>query len=445
MSSEGNLSITASNATPSPTTIQTITNSREELIDILSTFQKVSLAVPYLIIEPVALVLNFLLLIIIWNRERHIRKLNANAPYQLVNRSQLRTYYFLRHLVFSDLLTCFVAIPFDAMEIYRLEFRRSHQYCAASKYVRFVALSTSFYILVVTNFERFWSLNFPFRKLRDRAIVYMTRGAWIAAFVINIPSLFLYHSRVEYMFDNDRYFVRVCVAEPGMKGIAARAYLGVTFLIPAIAIAVLSAITLYRVVKIGKDCNTNAPKDDTSQAESDKGIRSVAIASFYITAGFCVCASPAGFYYLIIAGIGRPEFPTSYLVGRSIVIIANASAAVNPIVTILCFAPIRERSKRFFGLGAKGSYPVNETTNRAENAEESKGVELLAIKIRSSFRKVRDILKGPATETGTQGTTEATETDGTTKDHGDSEGTITSVLERTSNECRQISILSTEI
>lgn len=205
MSSEGNLSITASNATPSPTTIQTITNSREELIDILSTFQKVSLAVPYLIIEPVALVLNFLLLIIIWNREKHIRKLNANAPFQLVNRSQLRTYYFLRHLVFSDLLTCFVAIPFDAMEIYRLEFRRSHQYCAASKYVRFVALSTSFYILVVTNFERFWSLNFPFRKLRDRAIVYMTRGAWIAAFVINIPFLFLYHSRVEYMFDNDRF------------------------------------------------------------------------------------------------------------------------------------------------------------------------------------------------------------------------------------------------
>ena len=158
-----------------------------------------------------------------------------------------------------------------------------------------------------------------------------------------------------------------------------------------------------------------------------------------------MCASPVGFYYLIIAGIGRPEFPTSYFIGRSIVIIANASAAVNPIVTILCFPPIRERTKRFFGLGAKRSYPVNESTIRAENVEESKGVELLAVKIRSSFRKVRDILKGAATENGTQDTAEITETDGTTKEHGDSEGTLTSVIERTSNECRQTPLPSTEI
>ena len=39
-------------------------DSREELIDILSTFQKISLAVPYFIIEPLALVLNFLTLYI---------------------------------------------------------------------------------------------------------------------------------------------------------------------------------------------------------------------------------------------------------------------------------------------------------------------------------------------------------------------------------------------
>ena len=126
MSVEWNLSTTASNTITTPSASPS-TNSREELIDILTTFQKVSLAAPYLIIEPVALVLNFVILIIIWNREKHIRKLNANAPYQIINRSQLRTYYFLRHLVFSDLLTCFVAIPFDAMEIYCLEFRRSHQ------------------------------------------------------------------------------------------------------------------------------------------------------------------------------------------------------------------------------------------------------------------------------------------------------------------------------
>ena len=436
------------NAAPAPTGNHS-NASREELIDILSTFQKVSLALPYYIIEPTALVLNFLLLVVIWNREKHIRKSNANAPCQNINRSQLRTYYFLRHLVFSDLLTCLVAVPFDALEIYRLEFRRSRQYCAVSKYVRFVALSTSFYILVVTNFERFWSLTFPFRQLSDRAVVYMTRGAWLAAFVINIPSLFLYHSRVQYVDDDDRYFVRVCVAEPGIKGMFARAYLGVTFLIPAIAIAVFSVITMYRVVLIGKECNGKSPKDDESQAESGKGIRSIALASSYITIGFWLCASPAGFYYLIIAGIGRPEFPTSYLIGRSIVIIANASAAVNPLVTILCFAPIRERAKRYLGLGARESYNISENKNQ-DHPEEIKGVELLAVKIRGSFRKVKYIVKGSSAENGKENTEVAVHTDGRAKDHSGGEETVfeetlTSVIERISSECRQNPVLSTEI
>ena len=186
--------------------------SRVELIDILSTFQKISLAVPYFVIEPVALVLNFLTLYILWKREKQARRQNAAAHGQPnMARPQLRSYYFLRHLVFSDLLTCFVAIPFDALEIYRLE------YCAISKYVRFVAISTSFYLLVVINFERFWSVTFPFRPLSGNKIVYLTRGAWLAAFLINIPSLFLYRSQVEYLYDT-RYFVKVCLAEKGLLG-----------------------------------------------------------------------------------------------------------------------------------------------------------------------------------------------------------------------------------
>ena len=193
-------------------------DSREELIDILSTFQKISLAVPYFIIEPLALVLNFLTFYILWKREKQARILDAAAHGQPnMVRPQLRSYYFLRHLVFSDLLTCFVAIPFYALEIYRLEFRRSREYCAISKYVRFVAISTSFYLLVVINFERFWSVTFPFRPLSGNKIVYLTRGAWLAAFLINIPSLFLYRSQVEYLYDT-RYFVKVCLAEKGLLG-----------------------------------------------------------------------------------------------------------------------------------------------------------------------------------------------------------------------------------
>ena len=449
MSREWNVSAHAptSNPAPSPSGNQSSAN-REELIDILLTTQKISLAVPYFLIEPVALVLNFLLLIIICNREKHLRKVSANSPFQHLNRSHLRTYYFLRHLVYSDLLTCFVAIPFDALEIYRLEFRRSRQYCAASKYVRFVALCTSFYILVVTNFERFWSINFPFRLLSVRAVLYMIRGAWLAAFVVNIPFLFLYHSRVEYMFDNDRYFVRVCLAEPDTKGKVARAYLGVTFLIPVIAIVVLSTFTMYRVVRIGKEYNQNSPKYVTAQEVSDQGIRRVALASFYITAGFCACASPAGFYYLIIAGIGRPEFPTSYLIGRSIVIVANASAAVNPIVTILCFPAIREQLKLFLGLGAKRSYNVRECVRRL-NQEDSNGAELLAVKLRSSFRKVRDILMECSEENGTQSKEDAGNVNEAVE-HSNCQGTftedtLTSVIERTSNECRQLPVQGAEI
>lgn len=192
--------------------------TREELIDILTTCQKVSLAIPYIIIEPLALSLNFLALLIIWKQEKYARKVSKNPLCQRMLGSQLRTYYFLRHLVFSDLLTCFIAIPFDALEIYRLEFRRSHQYCAVSKYVRFVAMGTSFYILVVTIFERFWSLTFAFRRLSDKTVVYMIRGAWLLALVVNIPFFFLYHSRVEYMSDNHQYYVRVCIVEPGTKG-----------------------------------------------------------------------------------------------------------------------------------------------------------------------------------------------------------------------------------
>lgn len=424
--------------------------SREELIDILSTSQRVSLSVPYLIIEPVALVLNFLLLFIIWKQEKKIRKSNANAPFQNIIRSQLRTYYFLRHLVFSDLLTCFVAIPFDALEIYRLEFRRSRQYCATSKYVRFVAISTSFYILVVTNFERFWSLMFPFRQLSARAVAYMTRSAWLAAFVFNVPSFFLYHSKVEYMYDNDRYYVRVCVAEPGIKGSFARAYLGVSFLIPAITIAVLSCITTHRVIQIGKDCNRNSPKDHDAQVESSKSLRNVAFLSFYITAGFWLCSSPAGFYYLIIAGIGRPEFPTSYIIGRSIVIIANASAAVNPIITILCFQPIRERAKMYLRLGAKESYSTDEGKSKANTRDKNSNVELLAVKIRSSFRKARCILKGNTAETDKESKVETVKTDGAPKDSSGGEltvieETLTSVIEGVSNDSRQNPLQNTEI
>lgn len=367
--------------------------SREELIDILSMFQKIGLAVPYFIIEPLALVLNFLTLYILWERETHARRINAAAHGQPnMARPQLRSYYFLRHLVFSDLLTCFVAIPFDALEIYRLEFRRSREYCAISKHVRFVAISTSFYLLVVINFERFWSVTFPFRPLSRNKIVYLTRGAWFAAFLINIPSLFLYRSKVEYMYDNDRYFVKVCLAETGLLGSFARAYLGVTFLIPAIAIAVFSLMTLYRILKIEKTTNERSPDNENLQAVLEiKATRRIALSSLYISAGFWLCSSPAGFYYLIIAGTGRPQFPTSYLIGRSIVIIANCSAVVNPVVTILCFPQIRESAKRYLGLGTKESYST--TDAEFQVTSENNNVELVTVKIRSSLRRIRYVLQ----------------------------------------------------
>ena len=367
--------------------------SREELIDILSTFQKISLGVPYFIIEPLALVLNFLTLYILWKREKQARRLNAAAHGQPnMARPQLRSYYFLRHLVFSDLLTCFVAIPFDALEIYRLEFRRSREYCAISKYVRFVAISTSFYLLVVINFERFWSVTFPFRPLSRNKIVYLTRGAWLAAFLINIPSLFLYRSQVEYMYDNDRYFVKVCLAEKGLLGSFARAYLGVSFLIPAIAILVFSLITLYRILKIEKTTNERSPDNENLQVVLEmKAARRIALSSLYISAGFWLCSSPAGFYYLVIAGMGRPEFPTSYLIGRSIVIIANSSAVVNPVVTILCFPQIKESAKRYLGLGTKESYST--TQAMCQVTSESNNVELVTVKVRNSFRRVRYVLQ----------------------------------------------------
>ena len=253
---------------PNQTDLTTMTNttpvenhgntSREELIDILSTIQKISLAVPYFIIEPLALALNFLTLYILWKREKQARRQNAAAHGQPnMARPQLRSYYFLRHLVFSDSLTCFVAIPFDALEIYRLEFRRSRKYCATSKYVRFVAISASFYLLVVINFERFWSITFPFRPVSRNKIVYLTLGAWLAAFFINSPSLFLYRSKVEYLYDSERYFVKLCVVEKGLRGSFARVHLGVPFFVPAIAILVFSLITLYRILKIENLNTTN--------------------------------------------------------------------------------------------------------------------------------------------------------------------------------------------
>ena len=367
--------------------------SREELIDILSTFQKISLAVPYFIIEPLALVLNFLTLSILWKREKQARRLNAAAHGQPnMVRPQLRSYFFLRHLVFSDLLTCFVAIPFDALEIYRLEFRRSREYCAISKYVRFVAISSSFYLLVVINFERFWSVTFPFRPLSRNKIVYLTRGAWLAAFLINIPSLFLYRSKIEHMYDNERYFVKVCLAEKGLLGSFAQGYLGVTFLLPAIAIAVFSLITLYRILKIEKTTNERSSDNENLQVVLEmKAARRIALSSLFISACFWLCSSPAGFYYLIIAGMGRPEFPTSYMIGRSIVIIANSSAVVNPLVTILCFPQIKESAKRYLGLGTRESYST--TQAMCQVTSDSINVELVTVKIRSSFRRIKYVLQ----------------------------------------------------
>lgn len=424
--------------------------TREELIDILSTGQKVSLAIPYIIIEPLALGLNFLALLIIWKQEKYARKASKNPLCQRMLRSQLRTYYFLRHLVFSDLLTCFIAIPFDALEIYRLEFRRSHQYCAVSKYVRFVAMGTSFYILVVTIFERFWSLTFAFRRLSDKTVVYMIRGAWFLAFVINVPFFFLYHSRVEYMSDNHQYYVRVCIAEPETKGQIARAYLGVTLIIPAIAIAVFSVIIMYRVLQIEKSFKAQSPKDEDSDADPLKAeARRVALLSSYITASFWFCVSPAGFYYLIIAGIGRPEFPTSYLIGRCVVIIANASAAVNAGVTILCFKPIRDRAKRYLGLGTKDSYDTFNGVSNQTITGETNTAQLLAVKVRSSFRKMRYVLKGGSLAKKDDEEAGTAKTDETAKVSSEeltvTEETISSTIESTSNECRSNIVQSTEL
>jgi len=93
-----------------------------------------------------------------------------------------------------------------------------------------------------------------------------------------------------------------------------------------------------------------------------KAARRIALSSLYITAAFWLCLSPARFYYLITAGKGRPKFPTSYLIGRSIAIIANSSAVVNPIVTILCFPQIKESAKRYLGLGTKESYSTTQVS-----------------------------------------------------------------------------------
>ena len=63
-------------------------SSREELIDILSTFQKIGFAVPYFIIEPLALVLNFLTLYILRKREDITQSTNGKQTAEAVNTSE---------------------------------------------------------------------------------------------------------------------------------------------------------------------------------------------------------------------------------------------------------------------------------------------------------------------------------------------------------------------
>jgi len=192
--------------------------------------------------------------------------------------------------------------------------------------------------------------------------------------------------------DNRRYFVKVCLAEKGLLGSFARAYLGVNFIIPAIAIAVCSLITLYRILKIEKTTNERGPDNGNLQVALEmKATRRIALSSLYISAAFWLCSSPAGFYYLIIAGTGLPEFPTSYLIGRSIVIIANSSAVVNPVVTILCFPQIKESAKRYLGLGTKESYST--TQAKCQVTSENNNVELITVTIRSSLRRIRYVLQ----------------------------------------------------
>ena len=374
----------------------TSNHKSEEMIDILSVYQKVSLAAPYFLVEPIALVLNFLILFILRQLELRARNLNARNGQQAIGRPHLRTFYFLRHLVFSDLLTCFVALPFDALEIYRLEFRRSDPYCVASKYVRFVALSTSFYILVVTSFERLWSLMFPLRPLSRNKVVYMTRGAWLAAFIINIPSLFLYRTKIEFVDDDDHYFVRVCAAEEGILGTFVRAHFGVTFLIPAIAISVLTTVMFSCIWKMSKKVavKRSSQVGETSASEISDDVRSLAMLAATIAAGFWLCSSPAGFYYLVIAGTGRPKFPSSYLIERSMVIIANTSAAVNPVITILFYPPIKEKARYYLGLGTKRSYNMEQNNHRSS----SNRVDLLNVKVRLSLQSVGCNLKNVSNE-----------------------------------------------
>ena len=190
------------------------------------------------------------------------------------------------------------------------------------------------------------------------------------------------------MYDNERYFVKVCLAEKGLLGSFARAYLGVTFIIPAIAIAVFSLITLYRILKIERTTNERSPDNENLQMVLEmKAARRIALSSLYITAAFWLCLSPARLYYLITACKDRPDFPTSYLIGRSIAIIANSSAVVNPIVTILCFRQVKESAKRYLGLGTKESYST--TQAKCQVTSECNNVELVTVKIRSSLPTIR--------------------------------------------------------
>ena len=194
------------------------------------------------------------------------------------------------------------------------------------------------------------------------------------------------------MYDNERYFVKVCVAEKGLLGSFARGHLGVSFFIPAIAILVFSSITVYRILKIEKTPKERSPSNENLQAALQmNAARRIALSSSYITAAFWLCLSPARFYYVIVAGKGRLKFPTPYLIGRSIAIITNSSVVVNPVVTILCFPQIKESAKRYLGLGTKASY--SPTQAKCQMTSECNNVELVTVKIRSSLRRIRCVLQ----------------------------------------------------
>ena len=340
---------------------------RTEIFNSLSFSERISLVVSNAAIDLLGLILNFVVLLAVRNLTKYRARRTAYGRDVPVShsRSQIITYYFIKQLVYSDLVTCLVGIPVQMADI-SLQIHRTRAMCASLKFFRVFIASTSFYLLAVINFERWWAISFPFRAFSLRRVRWLARAAWIFAFLLSVPILFLATSKEMKL--NDSQYVFLCSGDHSLY----RINICMIFFFPLLTTVVFAVLTVFRL----RASKTTGLVTKAAHAAARFAIN-ISMSSF-------LSCCPIILYIAVNHTHGMPStirFFALPVCGS----VLNMNAVVNPLLTVYTFEQIRGKVKQYLRMSTRGHFSPARAKYKTEKGNST--VELVTIVRKSSRHK----------------------------------------------------------